>query len=87
MISERNWADYLATGFELQSSGTTGAPKRVLQTPAKLNAANQVALAAQNITSRSRILTVCRMAHAGGLLAQSLPAWSVGAYVEIKSFN
>lgn len=87
MINENNWQTFLETGFELQSSGTTGAPKIIFQTPKKLHAANKVALAAQNITARSRILTVCRMSHAGGLLAQTLPAWSVGACVEIKPFN
>lgn len=74
-------------GFELKSSGTTGAPKIIFQTPEKLHAANKVALVAQNITAQSRVLTVCRMSHAGGLLAQTLPAWSVGAIVEIKPFN
>ena len=87
MLDKDNWQAALANGFELQSSGTTGAPKCILQTPAKLEAANKVAVAAQNITAQSRILTVCRMTHAGGLLAQTLPAWSVNAHVEIKPFN
>lgn len=87
MFDENNWRAALANGFELQSSGTTGEPKRIFQTPAKLLAANKVAVDAQNITAQSRILTVCRMTHAGGLLAQTLPAWSVHAHVEIKPFN
>lgn len=87
MLTELNWRAWLASGFELQSSGTTGAPKTIFQTEEKLCAANRVALVAQNITAHSRVLTVCRMAHAGGLLAQTLPAWSVGAHVEIKPFN
>ncbi len=87
MFDEDNWQAALANGFELQSTGTTGKPKRIFQTPAKLVAANKVAVAAQNITAQSRILTVCRMTHAGGLLAQTLPAWSVHAHVEIKPFN
>lgn len=87
MFDEDNWQDALANGFELQSSGSTGKPKNILQTPAKLLAANKVAVEAQNITAQSRILTVCRMSHAGGLLAQTLPAWSVRAHVEIKPFN
>lgn len=87
MFDEDNWQAALANGFELQSSGTTGEPKRIFQTPAKLLAANKFAVAAQNITPQSRILTVCRMTHAGGLLAQTLPAWSVHAHVEIKPFN
>ena len=87
MFDEDNWQAALANGFELQSSGTTGEPKRIYQSPAKLLAANRVAVTAQNITAQSRILTVCRMTHAGGLLAQTLPAWSVNAHVEIKPFN
>jgi acyl-CoA synthetase (AMP-forming)/AMP-acid ligase II len=87
MLDEDNWRTALANGFELQSSGTTGEPKRIFQPPAKLLAANRVAVAAQNITAESRVLTVCRMTHAGGVLAQTLPAWSVHAHVEIKPFN
>jgi acyl-CoA synthetase (AMP-forming)/AMP-acid ligase II len=87
MLDEDNWQAALEIGFELQSSGTTGEPKRIFQTPAKLLAANKLAVAAQNITAQSRILTVCRMTHAGGLLAQTLPAWSVNAHVEIQPFN
>ena len=87
MFDEANWQVALAHGFELKSSGTTGEPKHIFQTPAKLRAANKVAVTAQNIDAQSRILTVCRMKHAGGLLAQTLPAWSVHARVEIKAFN
>lgn len=87
MFDEENWEAALANGFELQSSGTTGKPKRIFQTPEKLLAANRVAVDAQNITAQSRVLTVCRMSHAGGLLAQTLPAWSIQAHVEIMPFN
>ena len=87
MLNATNWQQSLACGIKLQSSGTTGEPKRIFQTPEKLRAANRIAAAAQNITAQSRVLTVCRMAHAGGALAQSLPAWSVGASVDIKPFN
>ena len=87
MLTKNNWPIRLASGFVLQSSGTTGAAKNIFQTPEKLRAASNAAAIAQNITAQSRILTVCRMTHAGGLLAQTLPAWSVGAEVDIKSFN
>lgn len=86
-VNQSNWRACLADGFELLSSGTTGPPKPIFQTPDKLRAANRVALDAQGITAQSRVLTVCRMSHAGGLLAQTLPAWSIGAHVEIKPFN
>jgi acyl-CoA synthetase (AMP-forming)/AMP-acid ligase II len=87
MFDVDNWQAALANGFELKSSGTTGEPKHIFQSPAKLLAANKIAAAAQNITKQSRILTVCRMTHAGGLLAQTLPGLSVHAHVEIKPFN
>ena len=41
----------------------------------------------QKISSKSRIYTVCKMEHAGGLLAQTLPAFEVGAEVDIEKFN
>jgi acyl-coenzyme A synthetase/AMP-(fatty) acid ligase len=87
MLSVADWKQALKRGFELQSSGTTGTPKRIFQPPEKLRAANRVAVEAQQLTANSRVLTVCRMSHAGGLLAQTLPAWSIGAYIEIRPFN
>lgn len=82
-----NWKTLLTNGFELKTSGTSGNPKTIFQTPEKLFAANRIALDAQKITRKSRILTVCSMSHAGGTLAQTLPALSIGAHVKIKSFN
>ena len=75
------------TGTALPTSGTTGAPKRIFQPPHKLTAANSVARQVQSITSNSRILTVCTLKHAGGLLAQTLPAVEVGADVDVQKFN
>ena len=75
------------TGTALPTSGTTGAPKRIFQPPHKLTAANSVARQVQIITSNSRILTVCTLKHAGGLLAQTLPAVEVGADVDVQKFN
>lgn len=77
----------LRHGFELQSSGTTGEAKTLFQPPEKLAAANTIALDAQGINQHSRILTVCSMNHAGGMLAQTLPALSIGAEVKIQPFN
>ncbi len=77
----------LQQGFELQSSGTTDTAKILFQPPEKLAAANLVAQDAQRISRHSRILTVCNMNHAGGILAQTLPALSIGAYVDIRAFN
>lgn len=74
-------------GINIQSSGTSGAPKLFFQTPVKLKQANLVALDAQQITKSSRIYTCCKVTHAGGLLAQTLPALSIGASVDIVKFN
>ena len=87
MISHRNWNRLLALGFELRSSGTTGPSRAIFQTPEKLAAANSAAIDAQGLTSNSHVLTVCSMNHAGGVLAQTLPAFSIGAKVTIKPFN
>tara|TARA_R110000772_G_C13308970_1_gene439676 strand:+ start:1108 stop:1797 length:690 start_codon:yes stop_codon:yes gene_type:complete len=77
----------LSTGIELSTSGTTGVHKHIFQTPQKLQAANNVSRQVQDITANSRILTVCTLTHAGGLLAQTLPAVEIGAEVAIQKFN
>ena len=77
----------LKNGIELESSGTTGAPKKIFQTPEKLRAANLAAIDSQELTKNSRVYTVCKMKHAGGLLAQTLPAYSIGANITIEDFN
>lgn len=82
-----NWRKMMEEGTTLHSSGTTGAPKPIYQPPAKLAAANSIAREVQNINSKSRVMTVCKLDHAGGLLAQTLPALEVGAHVDIFDFN
>ena len=77
----------LEEGITINSSGTTGTPKSIFQSPDKLTAANRAAINSQSITPDSRIYTVCRMQHAGGLLAQTLPAYSVGATIVVEPFN
>lgn len=82
-----NLDSWLEHGGVLQSSGTTGAPKTIEQPVHKIRAANRVAIDAQQITRSSRIYTVCKTTHAGGLLAQTLPAYSIGAEVTVEDFN
>ena len=77
----------LENGVEISSSGTTGTPKMVLRTPDNLKACIDVAIDAQRITRRSKVLTVTRMTHAGGLLTQTLPAFSIGADFKVQKFN
>ena len=35
----------------------------------------------------SKVYTICKIDHAGGLLAQTIPALSIGAHVVIEPFN
>ena len=77
----------LTEGCFLQTSGTTGEPKPIWQSVEKLQAANSVARECQLMDVNSRILTVCTLKHAGGLLAQTLPAYEIGAHIEVQPFN
>lgn len=74
-------------GITIYSSGSSGEAKPYFQPPAKIKAANEVARKVQGITSESRIYTIMKMTHAGGLFAQTLPAYEVGATIKIEQFN
>jgi len=87
MKQKNSLALILKNGIELSTSGTTGLPKKIYQTPKKLKNANEVSRECQQISSKSKIYTVCKMEHAGGLLTQTLPAFEVGAEVDIEKFN
>lgn len=82
-----NFAQIMEQGITISSSGTSGEPKSYFQTPSKLRAANKVAREAQQITASSKVYTCCKTTHAGGLLAQTLPALEIGAHVDIVPFN
>jgi len=77
----------LKEGVSITSSGTTGTPKIIYRTPENLIECINVAIPAQNLTSKSRVLTVTRTTHAGGLLLQSLPAHTLGCNLKIQQFN
>lgn len=82
-----DYADILKNGTTISSSGTTGKPKRIYRSPENIRANIEIALDAQKLTQNSRVLTVTRMTHAGGLLTQTLPAYSIGADFKVKKFN
>jgi|TARA_B110000908_G_C10237373_1_gene444100 acyl-CoA synthetase (AMP-forming)/AMP-acid ligase II len=82
-----NLTQILTDGHIIDTSGTTGPAKQIWQSPDKIRYANEIACITQGITSKSRILTVCSLDHAGGLLAQTLPAISINAHVDITEFN
>jgi acyl-CoA synthetase (AMP-forming)/AMP-acid ligase II len=77
----------LCEGGNITSSGTTGPDKTIYRSPKNLAACIEVASQAQDITQSSKILTVTRMTHAGGLLLQTLPAHYVKADYTITKFN
>ena len=77
----------LKNGTSISSSGTTGPAKQIFQSPEKIKYANQAARDVQKITNTSKIYTVCKLDHAGGLLAQTLPAIEIDAEVHIEQFN
>jgi len=71
----------------LKTSGTTGTPKTIEQPKEKLKVANEIARQSQEIKKDSKIYTVCKITHAGGMLAQTRPAQDIGAEVTIEDFN
>ena len=82
-----DYANILNNGVEISSSGTTGPAKKVFRTPDNLKACIDVAIEAQQLVRSSKVLTVTRMTHAGGLLTQTLPAYSIGADFKVQQFN
>ena len=82
-----DYANILNNGVEISSSGTTGPAKKVFRTPDNLKACIDVAIEAQQFVRSSKVLTVTRMTHAGGLLTQTLPAYSLGAEFKVQQFN
>lgn len=77
----------LKNGIVLHSSGTTGTPKEIFQSIDKLIAGNRAAIDSQQLTKNSKVYTVCKVEHAGGLLAQTLPAYTIGADITVEPFN
>lgn len=82
-----NFKEILNKGVTITSSGTTGAPKSIFRTPENLVYSAKAGIDAQKISKKSKILTVTRMTHAGGLLAQTLPAYVAGAEFTITNFD
>lgn len=77
----------LSNGITIHSSGTSGEPNAYFQSPDKIKIANELARDRQQIAKSSKVYTCCKITHAGGLLAQTLPALEIGAQVDIEDFN
>ena len=78
---------YKRRGVNIVSSGTTGEPKLVHRTPENLEACNKVAIEVEMLTSKSKVFTCTKMDHAGGLLLQTLPAYTLGCDIHVAKFN
>ena len=81
------WRDSINNGVTVTSSGTTGTPKKIFRSPQNIAEICKVAISAQKITKDSRILTVTSLDHAGGLLAQTVPAFQRGSVVHATTFK
>lgn len=84
---EPSFKDILENGCTISSSGTTGPPKSIYRSPQNLKHCIDTAIKAQYLNKDSSVYTVTRMTHAGGLLLQSLPAYTLGCNVTIEKFN
>lgn len=87
MILSDTLSTTMSDGITIRSSGSSGPAKSFYQPPNKIRIANQIAREVQGITSSSRIYTVMKLTHAGGLFGQTLPAYEVGALVDLDVFN
>lgn len=86
-IRMKNVKQWYRFGGHIKSSGTTGEPTKYWQPATKISEAGKVAVEAQELNNKSRVLTVCKLDHAGGCFAQTLPAMFYGIPVDIEPFN
>jgi acyl-coenzyme A synthetase/AMP-(fatty) acid ligase len=77
----------MSDGIVIKSSGSSGPPKAYYQPSGKVKAANEVARMVQGIDRNSKVYTVMKLDHAGGLFGQTVPAYEVGATVDPANFN
>ena len=86
-FDEDYFRDANDAGIVVCTSGTSGKPKAVYQPPKKIHSNNRAACRVQGITRNSKVYTCLNPIKAGGLFAQTIPALSVGATVDLDKFN
>lgn len=79
--------DVIDNGITIKTSGSSGEPKEVYQSPTKIKADALNAIEVQEITKDSSVYTCLSLERAGGLFAQSIPAILAGARLTIESFS
>lgn len=77
----------LKNGCNISSSGTTGTPKLIYRSSNNIDICNETSIKVQMLDRSSKVYTVTRMTHAGGLLLQTLPAHTLGCDILIEKFN
>lgn len=79
--------DVIDNGITIKTSGSSGEPKEVYQSPIKIRADAINAVEVQEINKDSSVYTCLSLERAGGLFAQSIPALLAGANLTIESFS
>lgn len=86
-IQQKYLLDVMQNGIEIQTSGSSGIPKKIFQPPAKIHADALNAIETQGIARKSKVYTCLSLERAGGLFAQSIPALTIGAELTIEKFS
>ena len=86
-IQQKYLLDVMQNGIEIQTSGSSGIPKKIFQPPAKIYADALNAIETQGITRKSKVYTCLSLERAGGLFAQSIPALTIGAELTIEKLK
>lgn len=81
------FTDVMENGKVIHTSGSSGKPKAIKQTPEKISTDAIIACIVQRINQSSIIYTCLSPERAGGLFAQTIPALMVGATVDLVKFN
>jgi len=84
---ENYFWNIIENGISIHTSGTTGNPKAIFNSPAKIKSNTEAAIRVQQITSQSSIYTCLSPLRAGGLFAQTIPGLMAGANVDLAKFN
>ena len=77
----------IENGITIKTSGSSGEPKEIYQSPKKIKTDALNAIEVQGITKDSSVYTCLSLERAGGLFAQSIPALIAGAKLTIEPFN
>ena len=81
------FVDVMENGKTIYTSGSSGTPKAIRQTPEKISTDGVIACLVQRIDNSSVIYTCLSPERAGGLFAQTIPGLMVGATIDLVKFN